>query len=90
MSQIDIVKPEAVVWSRVNKCNYCDKAVQLLIKKGIKYEIRKIGDGYTADDLRKDVPDATTVPQIFLGGLYVGGYSELLELIGDGFDSTGE
>lgn len=36
----------AVVWSKYN-CPYCDQAKALLKQKGISFEERKIGDGYT-------------------------------------------
>jgi glutaredoxin 3 len=49
----------------------------LLKQKGIEFEERKIGDGYTKEDLLEAVPTARTVPQIFLGEELVGGFAEL-------------
>jgi len=66
----------AIIWSRDN-CPYCVNAKALLEQKGIEYEERKIGDGYTKEDLLEVVPDARTVPQIFLDGELVGGFTEL-------------
>jgi glutaredoxin 3 len=66
----------AVVWSKYN-CPYCDQAKALLTQRGIEYEERKIGDGYTREDLLEAVPDARTVPQIFLDGNLIGGFTEL-------------
>lgn len=51
--------------------------------KGIEFEERKIGDGWTKEDLLKAVPTARTVPQIFLDEEYVGGYTELKEKLAD-------
>jgi glutaredoxin 3 len=45
--------------------------------KGIEYEEKKIGEGYTKEDLLEAVPNARTVPQIFLDGELVGGFTEL-------------
>jgi glutaredoxin len=67
---------KAVVWSKYH-CPYCDQAKALLTQKGIEFEERKIGDGYTKEDLLEAVPSARTVPQIFLDGNLIGGFTEL-------------
>ena len=67
---------QAVVWSKYH-CPYCDQAKDLLDLHGITYEERRIGDGYTRGDLLESVPTAKTVPQIFLDGELIGGYTEL-------------
>lgn len=69
---------KAIVWSKYN-CLFCDQAKNLLTLKGIEFEERKIGDGYTREDLLEAVPTARTVPQIFLDGELVGGFTELKE-----------
>ncbi len=67
---------KAVVWSRDN-CPFCVQAKALLTQKNIEFEERKIGEGYTKEDLLEAVPTAQTIPQIFLDGEYVGGFKEL-------------
>jgi glutaredoxin 3 len=67
---------KATVWSKYN-CPYCDQAKALLKQKGIPFEEKKIGDGYSKEDLLEAVPTARTVPQIFLGEELVGGFTEL-------------
>lgn len=67
---------KAIVYSKYN-CPYCDQAKALLNQKGIPFEERKIGDGYTKEDLLEAVPNARTVPQIFLDDELVGGFTEL-------------
>lgn len=67
---------KAVIWSKYN-CPYCDQAKNLLELKGIEYEERKIGDGWTREDLLEAVPAARTVPQIFIQDQLVGGYDDL-------------
>jgi glutaredoxin 3 len=67
---------KAVVWSKYN-CPFCDQAKALLKQKGITYEEKKIGDGYTKEDLLESVPNARTVPQIFLNDNLIGGFTEL-------------
>ena len=49
----------------------------MLKQKGIEFEERKIGDGFTREDLLEAVPTARTVPQIFLDDKLIGGFTEL-------------
>ncbi len=67
---------KAVVWSKYH-CPYCDQAKALLKQKGIAFEERKIGDGFSKEDLLESVPGARTVPQIFLDDKLIGGFTEL-------------
>jgi glutaredoxin len=67
---------KAIIWSKYN-CPYCDQAKALLTSKGIEFEERKIGDGFTKEELLEAVPTARTVPQIFLDGELIGGFNEL-------------
>ena len=67
---------KAILWSKYD-CPYCDQAKALLTSKGIQFEEKKIGDGYTKEELLEAVPTARSVPQIFLDGELVGGFTEL-------------
>jgi glutaredoxin-related protein len=67
---------KAIVWSK-SACPYCEQAKSLLKNRGIEFEERKIGDGYLKEDLLAAVPNARTVPQIFLDDKLIGGYTEL-------------
>ncbi len=58
-------------------CPFCDKAKALLKLKGIEYEERNIMKDWSKDQLLEAVPNARTVPQIFLGEELIGGYIEL-------------
>ena len=46
-----------------------------------EYEEKKIGHGYTREDLLEAVPTARTVPQIFVNNNHVGGFTELRKYI---------
>ena len=70
----------AIIWSKYN-CPYCDQARALLELNAIDYEERKIGDGYTREDLLEAVPSARTVPQIFLDDRLIGGFTELQQYL---------
>ena len=67
---------KAIVWSKY-QCPYCDQAKALLNSKGIQFEERKIGDGWTKEDLLEAIPTARTVPQIIMDGELIGGFTEL-------------
>lgn len=58
-------------------CNYCVRAKELFKNKNIKYKELVLGSDYTREDLLKKVPQARSVPQIWLDGNYIGGYTEL-------------
>jgi glutaredoxin 3 len=67
----------AQVWSQTN-CPACTEAKRLLDLHGIVVEERMLGiNGYTKKDLIEAVPQARSVPQIFVDGVYVGGLQEL-------------
>lgn len=67
---------KAIVWSKPS-CPYCVMAKKLLEQKGYEIEERVIGLGFTKVQLLEAVPDARTVPQIFLDEKYIGGYDKL-------------
>ena len=67
---------KAVVWSKYH-CPFCDQAKALLESKGIQFEEKKIGDGFSKEDLLEAVPNARTVPQIFIDDQLIGGFTEL-------------
>ena len=71
---------KAIVWSKDN-CTFCDQAKALLEQRNIAYEEKKIGYGYTREDLLEAVPAARTVPQIFVNNNHVGGFTELRKYI---------
>ena len=73
---------KAVIWSKYY-CTMCEQAKALLKQKGILFEERKIGDGYTKEELLEAVPNARTVPQIFIDGELVGGFTELKQKLAD-------
>lgn len=67
----------ATVWSQTN-CPACTEAKRLLDLHSIAITEKMLGfNGYTKKDLIDVVPQARSVPQIFLDGVYVGGLQEL-------------
>lgn len=73
---------KAIVWSK-NGCGFCVSAKRLLEARNIPYEERNISKGeWSKADLLKAVPDAKTVPQVFLDEELIGGYDKLLVKLG--------
>jgi len=62
-------------------CNYCSAAKHLLKKKKINYTEFDIGvDSLKRQEMQEKTNGARTIPQIFIGDTYVGGYNELKAL----------
>jgi len=70
---------KATVWTRDN-CDFCEMAKKELTQRGYEIEERNIlGNQWSKNDLLVAVPDAKTVPQIFIGEKYIGGYNSLMQ-----------
>ena len=67
---------KAIVWSKPN-CPQCTSAKQLLQFNNIEYEEKNIAEGHKIQDLLALVPNAKTMPQIWLDEEHIGGYLEL-------------
>ncbi len=78
----------AEIYTRDN-CTFCVRAKALFDEQHVDYKEFIVGQGsgeenlqsnqhyVTKDQLLEKVPHAKTVPQIWLNGNYVGGYTEL-------------
>ena len=71
---------KVVIWSKYH-CTFCDQAKLLLGQREIKFEEKKIGDGYTKEELLEEIPTARSVPQIIIDGKVIGGFPELKEFL---------
>ena len=67
---------QAVVWSK-DSCPFCLQAKALLESRGIKFEERNVSKDWTREQLLAAVPNARTLPQIFVDDKLVGGFNEL-------------
>ena len=62
-------------------CNFCSAAKHLLNKKKVSYTEFDIAvDPSKLQVMQDNTNGARTIPQIFIGDTYVGGYSELKAL----------
>ena len=71
---------KAIVWSNIG-CHFCEMAKTLLKQKGIEYEERNLAKDWKVQDLLEAVPNARTVPQIFIDDKYIGSYDKLAEYL---------
>ena len=69
---------KAIVWTNLG-CHFCEMAKTLLEQKGIEYEERNLAKDWKVQDLLEAVPNARTVPQIFVDNKYIGNYDNLVE-----------
>lgn len=61
---------------------YSREAVNRLMKTNRQYEERRIGKGWTVDQLLASDPNATaSMPAFFLNGKYIGGLRELRQYL---------
>jgi glutaredoxin 3 len=67
---------KAIVWSK-NNCPFCVQAKALLELRGIEYEERNVSTDWTREQLLEAVPNARTLPQIFLDDQHIGGFTDL-------------
>lgn len=67
---------KAVVWSK-DACPFCVQAKALLESRDIEFEERNVSKDWTREQLLDAVPNARTLPQIFLDDKLVGGFTEL-------------
>jgi glutaredoxin 3 len=67
---------KATVWSK-DACPFCVQAKALLESNGIEFEERNVSKDWTKEQLLEAVPNARTLPQIFLDDKLVGGFNEL-------------
>ena len=79
---------KAIVWSK-NNCPHCVEAKSMLAMRGIEVEERNVEKGWTKEQLLESVPNARTVPQIFIDGEYIGGVDKLKEHFKNNIVKTG-
>ena len=79
------INEKITVYSK-DGCEYCDKAVQLLKDMNLEYTLIKLDSRNDRIDLYTKIEDDTdnfvdTMPQIYFGDTWVGGYTELCKKI---------
>jgi glutaredoxin 3 len=70
---------EILVYTTTN-CPYCDRAKELLTRKGVSYEEVRVDEDDASRDEMVSRSQRRTVPQIFINGKHIGGSDDLHEL----------
>ena len=70
---------EAKVYS-ASYCSWCGKAVQFLENEGLKVRIVDITDDQDERHMLVERTGQKTVPQIWIGEAYIGGYDRMIKM----------
>ena len=70
---------EAKVYS-ASYCSWCGKAVQFLENEGLKVRIVDITDDKNERHMLVEKTGQKTVPQIWIGEAYIGGYDRMMKM----------
>ena len=66
------------------RCSYCSWTKQFFERKGIEYDEFQVDTDTAKREEMLARAKMTSVPQIFIGGMHIGGYEDLVELDQDG------
>lgn len=80
----DIISEYPLIFFSKEECPFCDKLEADLLSIGLGAYYKKV---MLESDLREELIELTkckTVPQLFIGGKFVGGYKEFSILCGTG------
>ena len=61
-------------------CSFCYAAKNLLAKRGLEFEEIPVSGDANAQQQMRELSGRTTVPQIFIDGKPIGGYTELVDM----------
>lgn len=71
---------EVIIYTKPG-CPYCASARQLLARKGVSFtEIDILREPARRSEMIARANGRTTVPQVFIGGLHIGGCDDLYDL----------
>ena len=79
------------IYGKTN-CSFCTKAKELVESRRYAYEYKDVQNTDILNELKERAPiEVKTVPQIFIGTTYVGGYNHLVTYLEEtGYNGTGE
>lgn len=64
-------------------CIWCSRAKDFLDKKAFGYRDYLIGSNISREEVIEMFPQARTVPIIVVDGVWIGGYDQLVDLLGE-------
>lgn len=69
-----------IIYSK-DECVFCERARELLKSLGKEFIEYKLGKDFSRPVLKEVFPNAKTFPVIVINNIYIGGFSELDELM---------
>lgn len=73
-----------------SNCGFCTKAKNLCEVRRLEHEYKNVEYENYLTELKEKVPEARSVPQIWVNDTHVGGYAELVQYLEDtGYTGTG-
>ena len=70
------------IYSKEN-CPYCKMAEQLALQHNSIVMYKVLGEHFDAKELMEEFPGARTFPQIILNDEKIGGYTDLVRILGE-------
>ena len=70
------------IYSKEN-CPYCKMAESLALQHNSIVMYKVLGTHFDAKELMEEFPSARTFPQIILNGEKIGGYTDLVRILGE-------
>lgn len=64
-------------------CSYCERAINLLKKRNIPYEVLKLDEQFTKEWIQRAFPAMMTFPVIVQNNQLIGGFNELMDKLID-------
>jgi glutaredoxin 3 len=61
-------------------CGYCARAIRLLDNKGVEYQLLRLDQNPALREEMENRSKRTSVPQIFIDDVHVGGFDDMAEL----------
>lgn len=65
----------------MDDCGWCDKAVALAEAEELPFIYKLLDTDYKAEHLMEEFPGTTSLPQIVINGIHIGGYSDFEEVM---------
>ena len=72
-------------------CGFCTKAKNFAKDRLLEFEYKDVQNSQFLEELKEKLPSARSVPQIWINGEHIGGYTELVAYVEEtGYNGTGE
>jgi len=62
-------------------CRYCDDAIDLAAENSLPFVYKELYTDFEMEEFIKLFPTAKTFPQIIIDDIYIGGYTDFVEVM---------